>query len=207
MRRLTRSELRTFDDTWRHLPQAILPNPKTVSRPSWLGLLLWLVLRSDEPADRPSQARFRKACGYCQGAISSLTRHTAAGQAPAFPTAAMFSFRGSHRRGRNTRSCSRSTRSTWTRCLSPTTTVRTTPFLASVNSHVVVTVQLTPEPSWPDARFRAESGYTPPVTSQNWLKHWEGAATPPPGWGAKPVTWVSREDAAAYCSYYNKRLP
>ena len=32
MRRLTRSELRTFDDTWRHLPQAILPNPKTVSR-------------------------------------------------------------------------------------------------------------------------------------------------------------------------------
>ena len=43
--------------------------------------------------------------------------------------------------------------------------------------------------------------------SENWLKHWEGAATPPPGWGAKPVTWVSREDAAAYCSYYNKRLP
>ena len=48
-----------------------------------------------------------------------------------------------------------------------------------------------------------------PQSTQNWLKHWpQGAAGGPPAeWENKPVIWVSREDASAYCSFLGKRLP
>ena len=57
--------------------------------------------------------------------------------------------------------------------------------------------------------YLAVSGYTPPVSDQNWLKHWpDGPSSgPPAGWANKPVTWVSRNDASAYCNFFGKRLP
>lgn len=59
------------------------------------------------------------------------------------------------------------------------------------------------------ASYLRASGYTPPVSDQNWLKHWpEGpSGGPAPGWENKPVTWVSRDDASAYCRFFEKRLP
>jgi formylglycine-generating enzyme required for sulfatase activity len=59
------------------------------------------------------------------------------------------------------------------------------------------------------ALYLGASGYTPPVSEQNWLKHWPlgPAGGPPVGWEEKPVTWVSRDDATAYCAHYGKRLP
>lgn len=59
------------------------------------------------------------------------------------------------------------------------------------------------------AEYLSASGYNPPVSSQNWLRHWPAGPSggPPPDWENKPVTWVSRDDASAYCQYFNKRLP
>jgi len=54
-------------------------------------------------------------------------------------------------------------------------------------------------------QFLQQSGYSPPVSAQSWLQHWGGADTYPAGHGAKPVVYVSRADAAAFCSFYGKR--
>ncbi len=53
--------------------------------------------------------------------------------------------------------------------------------------------------------FLAESGWQP-ADPHHFLKHWRDGA-PPAGWGNKPVTWVSIEDARAYASWAGKRLP
>ena len=45
-----------------------------------------------------------------------------------------------------------------------------------------------------------------PADPHNFLKDWKGGAYPE-GWGAKPVTWVSLEDARAYAAWAGKRLP
>merc|ERR1712141_573312 len=54
--------------------------------------------------------------------------------------------------------------------------------------------------------FLEESGWTPKVSTQNWLRHWINGSLPD-GYEKKPVVWVSHEDALAYCNFYNKRLP
>jgi gamma-glutamyl hercynylcysteine S-oxide synthase len=59
-----------------------------------------------------------------------------------------------------------------------------------------------------NAQFKAfvdASGYAP-ADRTNYLRHWQGG-TYPQGWGNKPVTWVSREDAEAYARWAGKRLP
>ena len=45
-----------------------------------------------------------------------------------------------------------------------------------------------------------------PQDDQNFLKAWHNG-TYPQGWGNKPVTWVSLEDARAYAKWAGKRLP
>lgn len=45
-----------------------------------------------------------------------------------------------------------------------------------------------------------------PADGINFLKDWK-AGTYPAGWGNKPVTWVSMEDARAYAEWAGKRLP
>ena len=42
--------------------------------------------------------------------------------------------------------------------------------------------------------------------TSNFLKDWKNG-TYPQGWGNKPVTWVSLEDARAYAAWAGKRLP
>ena len=54
-------------------------------------------------------------------------------------------------------------------------------------------------------RFLDQSQYQPPVT-RNFLRDWRNGA-PQPGWERKPVTWVSVDDAAAYCAFKGARLP
>ncbi|MDN3921330.1 formylglycine-generating enzyme family protein [Roseateles violae] len=54
-------------------------------------------------------------------------------------------------------------------------------------------------------RFLDASGYAP-RDAHNFLRHWV-AGLPPTGWGDKPVTWVSLEDARAYAQWAGKRLP
>ena len=49
------------------------------------------------------------------------------------------------------------------------------------------------------------AGYSP-NTTQNYLRHWVDDR-PPEGFGRKPVVWVSRADASAYCAHQGKRLP
>jgi gamma-glutamyl hercynylcysteine S-oxide synthase len=59
------------------------------------------------------------------------------------------------------------------------------------------------------AAFLGASGYRPTDTS-NFLRDWNcssASCTYPTGWGAKPVTWVSIEDSAAFCGFAGKRLP
>ncbi len=53
--------------------------------------------------------------------------------------------------------------------------------------------------------FLERTGYRP-EDDHNFLKHWSGG-TYPPGWGDKPVTWVSLEDARAFARWAGKRLP
>jgi formylglycine-generating enzyme required for sulfatase activity len=45
-----------------------------------------------------------------------------------------------------------------------------------------------------------------PEDRHNFLKDWKNG-TYPQGWGDKPVTWVSLEDARAYAKWAGKRLP
>lgn len=45
-----------------------------------------------------------------------------------------------------------------------------------------------------------------PAETIDFLKDWK-AGTYPAGWGNKPVTWVSMEDARAYAAWAGKRLP
>ncbi|MGC2639517.1 MAG: SUMF1/EgtB/PvdO family nonheme iron enzyme [Acidobacteriaceae bacterium] len=45
-----------------------------------------------------------------------------------------------------------------------------------------------------------------PADAGNFLKDWKNG-TYPEGWGNKPVTWVSLEDARAYAQWAGKRLP
>ncbi len=45
-----------------------------------------------------------------------------------------------------------------------------------------------------------------PADDLNFLKDWKNG-TYPAGWGNKPVTWVSLEDARAYAQWAGKRLP
>ena len=45
-----------------------------------------------------------------------------------------------------------------------------------------------------------------PLDDHNFLRDWHGGAYPS-GWDRRPVTWVSLEDARAYASWANKRLP
>ncbi len=54
-------------------------------------------------------------------------------------------------------------------------------------------------------QFLAASGYRP-ADAMNFLKDWVDG-TYPRGWGNKPVTWVSLEDARAYAAWAGKRLP
>ncbi|WP_229259955.1 formylglycine-generating enzyme family protein [Duganella aquatilis] len=59
-----------------------------------------------------------------------------------------------------------------------------------------------------NAQFKAfidASGYRP-ADDANFLKHWKNGSYPA-GWGNKPVTWVSLEDARAYAAWAGKRLP
>ena len=45
-----------------------------------------------------------------------------------------------------------------------------------------------------------------PKDDLNFLRDWKGGSYPE-GWGNKPVTWVSQEDARAYAKWAGKRLP
>ena len=54
-------------------------------------------------------------------------------------------------------------------------------------------------------RFLDSSQYRP-QDDLNFLRDWQGG-TYPQGWGDKPVTWVSLEDARAYARWAGKRLP
>ena len=45
-----------------------------------------------------------------------------------------------------------------------------------------------------------------PQDTLNFLRDWENGSYPE-GWGNKPVTWVSLEDARVYASWAGKRLP
>jgi iron(II)-dependent oxidoreductase len=51
-----------------------------------------------------------------------------------------------------------------------------------------------------------EASHYAPADDGHFLKDWTGGAYPA-GWGDKPVTWVSLEDARAYCSWTGQRLP
>ncbi len=45
-----------------------------------------------------------------------------------------------------------------------------------------------------------------PSDALNFLRDWKNGQYPE-GWGGKPVTWVSLEDARAYAAWAGKRLP
>jgi formylglycine-generating enzyme required for sulfatase activity len=45
-----------------------------------------------------------------------------------------------------------------------------------------------------------------PKDDHNFLKDWHNGNYPK-GWENKPVTWISQEDARAYCKWAGKRLP
>ncbi|MEK8032840.1 SUMF1/EgtB/PvdO family nonheme iron enzyme [Ideonella sp. DXS29W] len=54
-------------------------------------------------------------------------------------------------------------------------------------------------------RFVDATGYRP-ADDHHFLRHWQGGA-PREGEGRRPVTWVSLDDARAYCQWAGKRLP
>jgi len=51
-----------------------------------------------------------------------------------------------------------------------------------------------------------DAGHYHPKDDHNFLRDWKNG-TYPDGWGNKPVTWVSIEDARAYAAWAGKRLP
>jgi formylglycine-generating enzyme required for sulfatase activity len=51
-----------------------------------------------------------------------------------------------------------------------------------------------------------EASHYHPTDDHNFLKDWTGGSYPA-GWGDRPVTWVSLEDARAYAKWAGKRLP
>ena len=53
--------------------------------------------------------------------------------------------------------------------------------------------------------FVKDRGYKP-ADEHNFLRDWTGGV-PKSGWEKKPVTWVSIEDARAYCAAVGRRLP
>jgi gamma-glutamyl hercynylcysteine S-oxide synthase len=59
-----------------------------------------------------------------------------------------------------------------------------------------------------NAQFKRflEATHYHPKDDINFLRDWKND-TYPAGWDSKPVTWVSREDAAAYAAWAGKRLP
>eukprot|EP01113_Clastostelium_recurvatum_P012691 TRINITY_DN1659_c0_g1_i5.p1 TRINITY_DN1659_c0_g1~~TRINITY_DN1659_c0_g1_i5.p1 ORF type:complete len:722 (-),score=166.39 TRINITY_DN1659_c0_g1_i5:56-1975(-) len=64
------------------------------------------------------------------------------------------------------------------------------------------------------ASFLAKAGYVP-KDCHNFLRDWStnstqstcNVGTYPSGWANKPVTWVSQDDARAFCQWSKKRLP
>lgn len=56
------------------------------------------------------------------------------------------------------------------------------------------------------AAFLAATGWKPQEVA-GWLRHWTKDKAVPAGLGARPVVWVSRGDAAAFCSAHGARLP
>ena len=59
-----------------------------------------------------------------------------------------------------------------------------------------------------NAEFKSflDAAHYHPQDDHNFLRHWANGSYPA-GWGNKPVTWVSIEDARAYASWAGKRLP
>jgi gamma-glutamyl hercynylcysteine S-oxide synthase len=59
-----------------------------------------------------------------------------------------------------------------------------------------------------NAQFKSflDATHYHPADGLNFLRDWKNA-TYPDGWGSKPVTWVSIEDARAYARWAGKRLP
>jgi len=59
-----------------------------------------------------------------------------------------------------------------------------------------------------NAEFKqfVDSDHYQPADEHNFLRDWSNG-TFPDGWGNKPVTWVSIEDARAYARWAGKRLP
>ena len=59
--------------------------------------------------------------------------------------------------------------------------------------------------------FLDKTGWLPPLTDQNWLADWsigsDGVRNYPAGGGKRPVVWLSRDDAKAYCQHHGLRLP
>ena len=51
-----------------------------------------------------------------------------------------------------------------------------------------------------------DASHYEPRDSMNFLRDWKNGAYPD-GWGNRPVTWVSLEDARAYAKWAGKRLP
>lgn len=60
-----------------------------------------------------------------------------------------------------------------------------------------------------NARYKAflEASDYRPTDTHNFLKDWHNFTTYPAGWDKKPVTWVSLEDARAFCAWHKVRLP
>jgi len=59
-----------------------------------------------------------------------------------------------------------------------------------------------------NAQYRKflDASHYRPADDLNFLRDWKNG-TYPDGWGNKPVTWVSLEDARAYAAWAGKRLP
>lgn len=59
-----------------------------------------------------------------------------------------------------------------------------------------------------NAQFNAflDATHYHPRDDHNFLRDWKNG-TYPQGWGERPVTWVSLEDARAYAAWAGKRLP
>ena len=66
-------------------------------------------------------------------------------------------------------------------------------------------MDITPVTNAAYSAFLLETHYSP-VDSHNFLKDWDGSYFRA-GWAEKPVTWVSLEDAEAFCLAAGKRLP